>query len=82
MYLQIQDPVSGNWVLSYAASPGITTVRTTSIILGRGVSVGSNFAVTTGQADKGFILPGTVRVLIVASTADSYTYSVGYELIP
>jgi hypothetical protein len=82
LYLQSQDPVSGNWVLSYVASSAISTVRTTSVFLGRGISQGNNISLPTGQGDRGILLPESIRIYVSAATADSYTYSVGYELIP
>lgn len=81
-YVQTQDPVSGIWTLSYVASAPITTVRTTSILLGPGVSIGSNIGLPTGQSDRGIMLPSKIRLYVVHADATSYTYSVGYELIP
>ncbi len=81
-YIQTKDPVSDNWCLSYVAAAPITTVRTTSILLGAGVSQGTNISLAGGQADRGTRLPADVRVYVVHGDASSYTYSVGYELIP
>lgn len=82
VYVQTKDPVSGNWTLSYVASGTISTVRITSIFLGPGISQGNNVSLLTGQGDRGVILPSNIRLYVVASTADAYTYSLGYELIP
>lgn len=82
LYVQTQDPVSGNWTFSYVASVAITTVRITSIFMGPGVSSGTNVSLPTGQGDRGVILPSKVRFYVAHGDASSYTYSVGYELIP
>lgn len=80
-YIMTQDPVTGVWGLNWGASATITTVRTTVLKLGDGVSVGSGLSPTTGQADRGIVLPTSLRLYIAASDASAYTYSVGYELI-
>lgn len=82
LYVQTQDPVSGNWVLTYVATASITTVRTSVVILGDGVSQGSNISLPTGQGDRGINLPKNVRLYMVHGDASSYTYSVGYEIVP
>lgn len=81
-YISTKDPVSGIWCLSYVAAAPIITVRTTSILLGAGVSQGNNVTLPTGQADRGTRLPQDVRISIIHGDTSSYTYSVGYELIP
>lgn len=82
VYVQTQDPVSGNWCLSYVTSAVISTVRITSIFLAPGVSQGNNMSLPTGQADRGIMLPSKIRLYVVHSDAASYTYSLAYELLP
>lgn len=82
LYLLTQDPVSGNWATNYAILPIVSSVRISSALLGPGVSIGSNVNLVSGNSDRGIVLPSKIRFYAVASDASSYTYSLGYELIP
>lgn len=78
------DPVTGTWFGGvYGPSAPKTTTGTMLILFGDGPAVGTNAAVNPSLTGFiGAILGSSVRVSILASDASSYTYSVGYELIP
>lgn len=85
VYVEHQDPVSGNWavtaVQSYAV---ITTLGLRPFLLAEGLGLGSNMGAAGAPpfADRGHMLSSAIRIRVVHNDASGYTYSLGYELIP
>ena len=74
--VEIQDPVSGTWlILLQGAALATTGLRTYLVYPGVGVAS----AGVTGVESRP--LPRMWRVTVTHATADSYTYSVGAALI-
>lgn len=82
--VQYLDPTSGLWMSSlYAPSAPRTTTGTFSFAMGRGISAGTGSTINTSNAaDRGAILGSAMRLSVLHSDASSYTYSLGYELVP
>lgn len=73
------DPVSGSAVPLLTATTAITATGSTAYCIG--VGVGAVSGATVGVIG-GVPLPDTIRIDVVHGDASSYTYSVGYSLIP
>jgi hypothetical protein len=75
--VQIKDPASGLYTAHNAAPPGVTTVSRSSYIIYPGASAAGATTQTTSN-----VLPRTIRIAVTHIDGSSYTYSVGYCLIP
>lgn len=73
------DPVSANW-FNLGSYTAITTTGARAIAYGKGVGAASASMGPWGIA--GVPLPEQIRVTVVHGDGSSYTYSVGYCLIP
>lgn len=78
------DPVTGTWFSGpYVPSAPKTITGPLLCIFGSGPAVGSNSAVNASLTGFiGAVLSSRMRVSVLANDASSYTYSVGFELIP
>jgi len=79
--LRTRDPVSGNLTGFFFGTVTISTVSTNCGIFGPGFG-GFTSGTSPVLGGAGIYLPDTVRIEVAHSTADPYTYSVGYVLIP
>lgn len=73
------DPVSAGW-FNLGGYTSVTTTGARAIAYGKGVGAATASVSPWGLA--GVPLPGEIRVTVVHADASSYTYSVGYCLIP
>jgi hypothetical protein len=83
IFPEYQDPVSASWNRIYnypSTSARITTVGLQILHIGRGIGA------TIGGANQGgfcaAFLSSAIRFTVNHGDASSYTYSLGYELIP
>lgn len=74
-----KDPVSGNYA-SLGTSSTYTTTGIRVFAFGRGVGAYTNMNFVWGGI--GVPIPDTLRIEIAHADASSYTYSVGYCLVP
>lgn len=79
--IRARDPVTGQLVGIWIGTTTVTTVTLGAAMFGPGYGglSGGNPGVLGGG---GIHLPDTIRIEVNHSTADPYTYSVGYALIP
>jgi hypothetical protein len=85
LFIEHLDPVSNLWaVTAVQSAAAITTTGLRPYLIGSGVAVGTNMGAAGSPvfADRGHLLTSAFRVRINHGDATSYTYSVGYELIP
>lgn len=79
--LRGRDPISGNFV--WLGRTIANTTTTTSLAFCAGLGVGAVSGVTGGQGGNiGVPLPDTIRIEVTHGDTSSYTYSVGYCLVP
>ena len=85
LFFEHQDPVSGLWaVTAVQSAAAITTTGLRPYLAGQGIGLGSNLGAAGAPvfADRGHILTSAFRLRVTHGDASSYTYSIGYELIP
>jgi hypothetical protein len=75
-----KDPVTGNYFSLTQDSATRTTTGSWTMSMGAGASAPSGAALTGSVT--GFFLPDTIRLEVAHGDASSYTYSVGYCLVP
>ena len=81
-FLEYQDPVSNEWrACIVPGSSAITTAVMTPYVYGLKVSSGLSVSINAGSV-MGIPIGAAVRVNSTHADASSYTYSIGYELIP
>lgn len=79
MRVRGRDPVSTNFVALASVGSAVTAIGITALQFGGGGAVTS--AGVTGGA-MGGLLPDIIRIEVAHGDASSYTYSVGYCLVP
>lgn len=79
--LRARDPVTGNLPGIFIGTTTISAVSLNSAMFGPGFGGFVNGS-AGGLGGAGIHLPDTIRIEVSHATADPYTYSVGYCLVP
>lgn len=75
------DPASGSWFAITAAPTAVTATTSTPKVYAVYPN-GTATATTNVTALTSTLIPATWRVKVTAGDSSSYTYSVGYSLLP
>lgn len=82
LYLQAQDPSSGNWVFLHTALVAISAIGTFGFEFHPGASGDTTVALNDTLNRKAISLPSTWRVYCDFSGAGAFTFSVGFVYLP
>jgi len=81
--LLLKDPLTGSYRALAATNLNVTATGLVPVVIYPGSGIGSGMAlVATNMGIIGIPLGATIQLQVIHATADSYTYSLAYELIP
>jgi len=82
--VEYYDPVTNTWFFGpFAPVAPRTTTGTFLCMFGSGIAIGSNSSINSALTGYiGAVMNSRMRITVLAGDASSYTYSLGYELIP
>lgn len=79
----LKDPLTGSYRAFAATNLNVTATGLVPVVIYPGCGIGSQMAlVATNMGIIGIPLGATIQLQVIHATADSYTYSLSYELIP